>query len=179
MDKRVIKTRTAVFNAVFDLSTEKEIDKITVTELCHKAGINKSTFYLHYKSIDDCFQKCFDSFINKILELGEDIDYNQTANNPEILVEKTLDIVERNMQYFEKFKNSVIYDSSIKTLKEKFVASICRANNINAQTNYHEYAKIVFMVGGSADIILNMLPNLDRDEISRIMIDVIKRRNQN
>lgn len=177
MDKRIIKTRAAVFNAVFDLATEKELDKITVLELCDRAGINKSTFYLHYKSIDDCFQKCFDSFTNKILELSLDIDYNQTANNPEMLVEKTLDVVERNIKYFEQFKNSVIYDSSIKALKEKFVNSICEANNINIETNYHEYAKIVFMVGGSADIILNMLPNLDRAEISRIMIDVIKRKN--
>ena len=45
MDKRVVKTRSAIFNAIFDLSTEKELDKITVIELCEKAGINKSTFY--------------------------------------------------------------------------------------------------------------------------------------
>lgn len=178
MDKRIMKTRSAVFNAVFDLSTEKELDKITVLELCECAGINKSTFYLHYKSIEDCFQKCFDSFTNKILDLSMDIDYQQTATNPEIIVSKVLDVVEKNIRYFQQFKNSVVYDSSIKTLKEKLVASICEKNKISVEANYHEYAKIVFLVGGCADIILNMLPNLDRQEISRIMIDVIRRRSE-
>ena len=65
MDKRIVKTRTAIFNAVFEISADKDLDKISVVELCEKAGINKSTFYLHYTSIDDCFQKCFGFFTDK------------------------------------------------------------------------------------------------------------------
>lgn len=68
MDKRIVKTRTAIFNAVFEISADKDLDKISVVELCEKAGINKSTFYLHYTSIDDCFQKCFGFFTDKILK---------------------------------------------------------------------------------------------------------------
>lgn len=49
MDRRIRRTRTAVFNAVLDLMVEKDTSKITVLELCKRADINKSTFYLHYK----------------------------------------------------------------------------------------------------------------------------------
>ena len=59
MDRRIKRTRTAVFNAVLDLMVEKDTSKITVLELCKRADINKSTFYLHYKSMDDCLQNCF------------------------------------------------------------------------------------------------------------------------
>ena len=176
MDKRIVKTRLAVFNAVFDLSTEKELDKITVVELCARAGINKSTFYLHYRSIDDCFQQCFDYFAGRILDLSKGINYIDMSVAPEKTVASILDVVEQNLKYFERFKNSVIYDSAIKSLKESFIQSICKANDINVVDNYHEVAKVTFLVGGCADVIIRMMPNFNRDEIEKIMVNVIKRR---
>ena len=88
MDKRIVRTRLAVFNAVFELAAEKELDKITVVELCERAGINKSTFYLHYTSKNDCLQKCFDLFIEKVLEFGKDIDYAEMSAHPEETISK-------------------------------------------------------------------------------------------
>ena len=176
MDKRIVKTRLAVFNAVFDLATEKELDKITVVELCDRAGINKSTFYLHYKSIDDCFSQCFDYFAGRILDLSKSIDYVDMSVAPEKTVAAILDVVEQNIKYFERFKNSVIYDSAIKSLKDGFIKSICKINNINVQDNYHEVAKVTFLVGGCADVIINMMPDFNREEIEKIMVSVIKRK---
>ena len=44
MDRRIKRTRTAVFNAVLDLMVEKDTSKITVLELCKRADINKAHF---------------------------------------------------------------------------------------------------------------------------------------
>ena len=176
MDKRIVRTRLAVFNTVFDLATEKPLDKITVVELCDKAGINKSTFYLHYKSINDCLQKCFDLFTDNVLEFGKDIDYKTMSVAPEQTVKKILDAVEQNIVYVKRFKDTVIYDSAIKSLKSKFVDVICRNNNINIRDNYHEVAKVAFLVGGCADLIMTLTPDFNRDEIESIMVNTIKRR---
>ena len=176
MDKRIVRTRLAVFNAVFDLATEKDLDKITVVELCERAGINKSTFYLHYKSINDCFQKCFDYFTGKILEFSKDMDYNTMADAPEESVAKILDFVEANTKYFERFRNSVVYNSAIRSVKDAFIKEICTANNINLRDNYHEVAKITFLVGGCADLIMMLSPDFNREEIEKIMVNLIKRR---
>lgn len=176
MDKRIIRTRVAIFNAVFDLATEKELDKITVVELCERAGINKSTFYLHYKSINDCLQQCFEYFTERFLELSKDIDYTNMSLAPEKTVSKILDEVEKNSKYIQLFRNSVFYDSAIRTLKEKFVAEICKNNNINIKDNYHEVAKVAFLVGGCADIIIALSPEFNREEIEKIMVNVIKRK---
>lgn len=177
MDKRVLKTKTAVFNAIFDLSTEKSLDKITVVELCEKAKINKSTFYLHYKGIDDCFKKCFDYFTDRVLSLSNNIKYLEVAYSPEGLIDTILDVVEKNMQFIIKFKNSVVYDSSIRMLKEKFINAICASNHLNISDNYHQVTKITFVVGGCLDAITYYLPQYDRNELRQIMIDVIKRKN--
>lgn len=166
----------SIINAVFELATEKPLSKITVIELCERAGINKSTFYLHYKSMEDCVRQCFDFFTNKIIEIGKGVTYEEFANAPENMVKATLDLVENNLKYFEAFKDSVIYDSGIRLLKEKLIKSICDSNNLTIESNYHEVAKITFIIGGCADIILKMMPNFNRAEIEKIMLSVIKRR---
>ncbi|MCM1084106.1 MAG: hypothetical protein NC393_14790 [Clostridium sp.] len=53
MDIRIIKTKNSIINAFLELRAKKEIEKITVKELCEKAMINKSTFYSHYTDIYD------------------------------------------------------------------------------------------------------------------------------
>lgn len=166
----------SIINAVFELATEKPLNKITVIELCERAGINKSTFYLHYNSMEDCVRQCFEFFTNKIIEIGKGVTYEEFATAPENMVKATLDLVENNLKYFEAFKDSVIYDSGIRLLKEKLVKSICDSNNLTIENNYHEVAKITFIIGGCADIILKMMPNFNRAEIEKIMLSVIRRR---
>lgn len=50
-DKRVLKTRTSIKNALMELSLEKDISKISVSDIAEKAFINRSTFYLHYSDV--------------------------------------------------------------------------------------------------------------------------------
>ena len=51
MDIRVQKTEAAIKNAFLELRAQKSVEKITVKELCQRAQINKSTFYMHYADI--------------------------------------------------------------------------------------------------------------------------------
>lgn len=48
LDLRVQKTRSALTNALYDLMCQKNLDEITVTELCEKAVVRKATFYKHF-----------------------------------------------------------------------------------------------------------------------------------
>lgn len=53
MDIRIVKTKNSIINAFIELRAKKDIERITVKELCEKAMINKSTFYSHYTDIYD------------------------------------------------------------------------------------------------------------------------------
>ena len=50
--------------ALLELLEKKDIEFITVTEITNKAGVNRSTFYLHYDNIDDLLEETI-SYINK------------------------------------------------------------------------------------------------------------------
>lgn len=47
-DRRVKYTKQAIRNSFLSLLSEKPIDKISVTEICRGADINRGTFYSHY-----------------------------------------------------------------------------------------------------------------------------------
>ncbi|MCV3741326.1 TetR/AcrR family transcriptional regulator [Lentilactobacillus hilgardii] len=55
MDKRVIKTKSALREALFKLLQSKPITKITVSKLCQQAQINRRTFYIHYSRVSEIF----------------------------------------------------------------------------------------------------------------------------
>ena len=50
---RADKSKMALKTAFLDLFQTKEPEKITVVELCQKAGVNRSTFYAHYEYMDN------------------------------------------------------------------------------------------------------------------------------
>ncbi len=54
-DERVRRTRTRLSNALVALILEKPIDKLTVQEVLGRAGVGRSTFYLHFRDKDDLF----------------------------------------------------------------------------------------------------------------------------
>src|SRR5258706_10212867 len=54
-DLRIRRTRSLLSNALVALMQDKSIDKITVQEVLDRAGVGRSTFYLHYRDKDDLF----------------------------------------------------------------------------------------------------------------------------
>lgn len=50
-DKRVVKTKKAIFRALLSLLSSTPITDITITDICRTAMINRKTFYCHYNTV--------------------------------------------------------------------------------------------------------------------------------
>ena len=78
-DRRVRKTKEVLKKSLITLMKEKNINTITVKELCEKADINRGTFYLHYKDVfhmlEEIEKELYQEFQGKILshEISTDI----------------------------------------------------------------------------------------------------------
>ena len=57
VDRRVIKTRSQLKKGLAALMKEKSVNQITVKELVEEVDINRSTFYLHFKDIQDLLRE--------------------------------------------------------------------------------------------------------------------------
>lgn len=53
MDKRTLRTISALRDSLLDLMNDMPVSEISVSALAESSDINRGTFYVHYKSIDD------------------------------------------------------------------------------------------------------------------------------
>lgn len=57
IDRRIIRTRLAIQDALVALIKEKGFDALTVRDITKRANINRGTFYLHYKDKFDLLEQ--------------------------------------------------------------------------------------------------------------------------
>lgn len=82
-DIRVIRTQTALLEALEELIKTKKLSNITITELCTAAKINRNTFYYHYNNIFEFL----DEHKKLIIDDLNDISEISKTHNKQNLVE--------------------------------------------------------------------------------------------
>lgn len=138
-ESKYFNTALIMDDALIELLLKKDYEYISVKDICLKAGVNRSTFYLHYETKDDLLKetikyinkKFYDSFNNK------KIDVNRIESLKElILVDKNylvpyLNYIKQNEKIFklmydkpelfnskESFQN--MYDNIFQPILERF-----------------------------------------------------------
>lgn len=56
-ESKYFNTACLMDEALIYLLTKKDFEYITVKEICNKAGVNRSTFYLHYENMTDLLEE--------------------------------------------------------------------------------------------------------------------------
>lgn len=64
-DRRVERTREMLQKALMDLIAAQGYDSITIQNIVNRAGVGRTTFYLHYKSKDELFMSCHEAIISE------------------------------------------------------------------------------------------------------------------
>ena len=66
LDRRSRYSMHAIRSALFELLKEKELQNITVTDICRLADINRGTFYKYYKDVPDLYAQIETSIAEEI-----------------------------------------------------------------------------------------------------------------
>lgn len=67
-ESKYYNTARLMNEALLFLLEKKEYDYISIKEVCLKAGVNRSTFYLHYESMDDLLKESVENLTNDLFE---------------------------------------------------------------------------------------------------------------
>ena len=69
IDRRARSTRDALGRAFLSLGGMREVDRLRVGDLTRAAGIARSTFYGHYRGLDDYLARSFASMMGSLARL--------------------------------------------------------------------------------------------------------------
>lgn len=67
-ESKYFATAARMDDAFLALLEKKDFAYITVKEICERAGVNRSTFYLHYETIGDLMAESMKRLIDRMLE---------------------------------------------------------------------------------------------------------------
>lgn len=67
-------TEQAIINSFVELLNERPFDKITVTDITDRCGVNRNTFYYHYQNIYALVDEMFRAEALKIVDAHRDFD---------------------------------------------------------------------------------------------------------
>lgn len=66
-ESKYFNTAVKMDKAFLELLEKKDFEFITVKEICEKAEVNRSTFYLHYETVGDLLEESVQYMIDKFM----------------------------------------------------------------------------------------------------------------
>lgn len=179
-ESKYYNTAVRMDEALIALLEKKDFEYITVKEICEKAGVNRSTFYLHYETVsdllDECVEytnrKCFEKFGGKRENFDEHIRYKNLNDlifiTPEYLKPYLEFVKENNLL----FKVALLRPSALNT--KKTFAALFRStfSPILDRFNYSNESKpyvISFYVSGLMAIVSEWIKRDCNESIEKII----------
>ena len=142
IDRRTLYTKNIIKNAILDLANKKNFDKITVTQVCKIAEINRGTFYLHYIDLYDALDDILDDIFENSSNIFEHLNIKSKKENGKCTY-PLCSIIQENKQYkgliFNDYLTSYIINRIILKNRDEFAKDISDICNLPK-----EFAEAIF-----------------------------------
>ncbi len=138
--RSAVRSRKMIREAFLELLKEKDINKITVTDVVSKADLNRSTFYAHYPDIRAITEEMENEVVEKMLELLKKFELVNFFNNPTPLLLEVSRFLENNQELYKILLKINDAETFLKKLKKIF------ADYMLSDTDIPEYLKDSKMV---------------------------------
>jgi AcrR family transcriptional regulator len=102
--------------ALIELLKEKNIEYILVKEICEKAGVNRSTFYLHYETIGDLIEETVEYVTGNFQKSFQNANPDFVEQIPDLPLDKLVLVTESYLEPYLKFiyENKEVFQAAIK-----------------------------------------------------------------
>ena len=188
MDKaksKYFNTSLLMDQALMLLLEKKDLEYITVKELCKKAGVNRSTFYLHYENMSDLFSETVEMLNNEFYKSFEKENFINAIRNgnpedavfikPEYIV-PYLEYVKKNkkiLQIIHNKPNLFNNDKAYKDMCEKVFYPILTKFNVPEQ---EKPFKLEYFTRGTMGIInkwLELNCELPIEKVVKLIVECV------
>ena len=171
---KVINTKRKLSKSLISLLTSKSITEIDVSELCEKAGINRTTFYKHYASLYHLLDELIVQFFKRIETLFLSFSSGENTTSK---VAYLLKYLKQNRE----FVTIIMNNNSFSSISERLIQLnfICNLINTNIQYRKNAYVSedyyVDFIISGWIAAIrrwVNENCDLDVNTLARLLTSI-------
>lgn len=155
-------SKDCFYNALISLLDEEEFSNIQISEICHKAGFNRSTFYRNYKSKIDII---IDKFNSETIKCRKAID---SSNDHSILNRMTIlfEMLKENSKVF-----ILMHEASLDFQMFLVYKNIYKYEGINRGYEFD------YFIAGSYGVVMNWVLSGMKEtskQMAKIVTNLIK-----
>lgn len=99
-DRRVVRTKRAIRNALIRLLSQKSINEITVKDLADTADINRKTFYNYYSDIHQVIDEMENELVAAFEDALQENVFNPDMQNPYAVFSKLTEILSSDIDFY-------------------------------------------------------------------------------
>lgn len=178
-DRRILKTKKAIYEALVELMQKKKLNSITVTELAAQADINRKTFYTYYSTVNDVLDEGINELITSLKDLlcAMSEDYNMFS--PQTLfafLNTIMSDADIARDLFASDNGSLLFNRLQKALQETLLKELVD-KDIKMNVPAEQYPLISnFVAGGMISAYYEWITNPDGitlDEMARTLTTLI------
>ncbi|HCT92813.1 MAG TPA: TetR/AcrR family transcriptional regulator [Lachnospiraceae bacterium] len=155
-DRRTRYTRRAIKDILLDELKTKPYSKITVTEICKKAEINRGTFYLHYYDIDDVLNDILEDFLSDTSSVLDHVLCPRKPNCTYPFCEKIRSASHYQVLFFDDVTSARMLEKLADLGKENFITHLMQNSLLTFE---QAEAVFYFQMNGCLAINRMMLKN--------------------
>ncbi len=153
-DVRVIKTKQKLKEALIELLSIKEIENLTISEVCLLANVNRNTFYSHYTDVyslySDVKKSYLEHFVNEIEAMKAD------GENAQHLITYFLESVQEKGEFFaflyKDYCGLEFISSIIEVCLGEQIKSMKVDSSLISDEDFYNY-----MIGGAVNLVVKWL----------------------
>lgn len=173
-DERYYVTDEAIYDAFFLILKEKEMDKITVSDIIKKAGIVRSTFYNHYENIPALIAAIEEKTIADIFSLMETFHPKNDYDMCKTYFLTICNYTKKNPFLGNLLKNpqgNTFFEKAI-TMLHRYVSKVTQ-NKTTSQHSKEEFSYMISSAIGSSIGVLHKWSHENFQTSEEVIADVL------
>ena len=176
-DRRVIKTKHAIYKAFVELLNEKDVNQITITDIAKKANINRKTFYNYYSDAYEVMEEIENLTVEAFINNMGTVEFTKMADFLTESFIKFTETVNKDLEFFNllfKTNNrSFLIVKIVEALKEYVQKRIEESNELDMR-RFEVVSN--FYLSGVLSVYMNwFMNNYDQsiEEISALLTELV------
>lgn len=168
--RSAIRSRRMIREAYMELLKEKDLSKITVTDIIKRADLNRATFYAHYPDVRGVTEEIENEIIEKMLEVLKEFQFTSFFRNPAPLLLKISRYLEEDTDFYRVLVRANGSEIFMEKLKKVFSDHMLNDSDIPESMRQSKMVelRVCYFAGG----IVNLYKQWFRGDLNCTLNDI-------
>lgn len=168
-DRRIRKTQTAITRATVDLLRTTPINKLSIKEICAKADVSRSTFYLHYYDASDVIEQLYGDISMNVSKVLDRFDFTEVLTNPRPFLEQIADFIRGNLELYQLLMHNDYHSDFRRRLKAMLQQKVYEENDYRFQNKQAFRYMVCYTMAGMVETLCEHMGDLVTDNCNLLI----------